>query len=107
MEVVNDKCLWKGVLKKEITTISGDKCFPIAPTADPDLPGQFIFDTQMLLDVGVCIAASIEKSASSTSSKLTSETRACKICKINIHKKKMKCHVAIHILTGKAVGARV
>ena len=72
IEVPGDKSVWKGALKEEVTTISGEKCFPIAPAADPDLAGQFIFDRQMLLDVGVAISASAEKQTST--GKLTSET---------------------------------
>ena len=72
IKVAGDKCVWKGALK-EVTTISGEKWFPIAPAADPDLPGQFIFDRQMLLDVAALVSWLHKHN---------------KICKKNVNRKK-------------------
>ena len=86
LEVIDDDCVFDGALKDDIATVTGDKCFPIAPTSDPNKPGRFTFDRQMLLDIGVSLSTS--SAAKPPSANLTHSSRLCKVCKKIFKKRK-------------------
>ena len=76
-------------------TIIGDKCFPIAATSDNNKPGRYTFDRQVLPDVGVCPHLLINQFQQIYPLTLDHAKY------VTNQKKRMRCHVAKHILVGK------